>query len=93
MSATEKAIGVMKNVLTFSETLERIQKQMSELQGDIAKLSQKPCRSLRARRAPRRVHRGRGRGVEAPPASQMMRARLRGKPLENPWKKHDNIPL
>jgi|UniRef100_UPI0035CB96C3 hypothetical protein len=39
MTAAEKAMGVLKNVLLFRETLERINKEMGELRGDIAALS------------------------------------------------------
>lgn len=39
MTAAEKAIGVVKNVLLFRETLERINKEMAELRGDITSLS------------------------------------------------------
>jgi hypothetical protein len=39
MTAAEKAIGVLKNVLLFRETLERINKEMGELRGDITTLS------------------------------------------------------
>ena len=39
MTAAEKAMGVVKNVLIFRETLERINKEMAELRGDIKALS------------------------------------------------------
>lgn len=39
MTAAEKAMGVVKNVLLFRETLERINKEMAELRGDITSLS------------------------------------------------------
>jgi cob(I)alamin adenosyltransferase len=39
VSATEKAIGVVKNVLLLRETLERIQKDMEDLQGDVSTLA------------------------------------------------------
>jgi hypothetical protein len=39
VSATEKAIGVVKTVLLFTERLEAIQKQMDQLRGDLAALS------------------------------------------------------
>lgn len=39
MSATEKAIGVVKTVLLFTERLEAIHKQMDQLRGDLAALS------------------------------------------------------
>ena len=39
MSATEKAIGAVKNVLLLRETLERIQKDLGEVQGDVSTLA------------------------------------------------------
>lgn len=39
MTGAEKAMGVVKNVLIFRETLERINKEMAELRGDIKALS------------------------------------------------------
>jgi archaellum component FlaC len=39
VSATEKAIGVVKNVLLLRETLERIQKDMEDLQGGVSTLA------------------------------------------------------
>jgi len=39
MTAAEKAMAVVKNVLIFRETLERINKEMAELRGDIKALS------------------------------------------------------
>ncbi|WP_277968837.1 hypothetical protein [Sphingomonas echinoides] len=39
MTATEKAMSVVKNVLLFRETLERINKEMAALRGDIASLT------------------------------------------------------
>lgn len=35
MSATERAIGVVKSVLLFNERLEAIQKEMAQLRGDL----------------------------------------------------------
>ena len=39
MSATEKAIGVVKSVLLFNERLEAIQKEMAQLRTDLGTLS------------------------------------------------------
>ena len=39
MSATERAVGVVKSVLLFRETLERIQAQLSDLRSDLKSLS------------------------------------------------------
>ena len=39
MTAAEKAMSVVKNVLLFRETLERINKEMAALRGDIASLT------------------------------------------------------
>lgn len=39
MSATEKAIGLVKNVLLFNERLEGIGKEIAELRTDLGSLS------------------------------------------------------
>ena len=53
-------------------------------------------RALRqsVRRGRARLHRRRHHAARDPPARRAASlAMLRGKQLENPWKKHDNIPL
>lgn len=39
MSTTERAVGVVKSVLLFRETLDRIQAQLGELRSDLKSLS------------------------------------------------------
>ena len=39
MSATERAVGVVKSVLLFRETLDRLQAQLGDLRSDLKALS------------------------------------------------------